>query len=229
MKLDPKQVFARIAARISGAKTARRRPLRAVLPTVADCSLESRLMLSASSDDDITGGGGNTNTGGDSNTGSTSGDSNTGSTSGDSNTGSTGGDSNTGSTGGDSNTGSTSGDSVGDEITGWSITGPGGTVYLDLIAGDVVVSGARGTNPNGKTIRLEIWDNNNNTTSSPWMTVTILDNPNPSSTTWSVNIGRTAGSFTAELHWDGIIFEMFGDPRSLSFDVENGDGGDPTP
>ena len=122
MKLDPKQVFARIAARISGAKTARRRPLRVILPTVADCSLESRLMLSASSDDDIAGSGGNTNTGGtggntntggtggDTNTGGTGGDTNTGGTCGDTNTGGTGGDTNTGGTGGDTNTGGTGGD-----------------------------------------------------------------------------------------------------------------------
>jgi hypothetical protein len=47
-------VFARLAARISAGKKPRRQSLKTILPVAADIELESRLMLSASSDDEVT-------------------------------------------------------------------------------------------------------------------------------------------------------------------------------
>ncbi len=101
MKLDPRTVFARLAARISSVKRPRRGHLKTVLPAIAECVLESRLLLSASSDDDIADPG--DTTGGD--TGGSTGDTNAGATGGDTLT--NGGDTNTGGTGGDTNTGGT--------------------------------------------------------------------------------------------------------------------------
>ncbi len=93
IKLNPQHVFAQFAIRISSkSRTARRRSLKAVPPAAADYDLESRLMLSASSDDEIPDGG-DTGTGGDTNTGGGGGDTLTG---GGGDTGTGGGDTLTG-------------------------------------------------------------------------------------------------------------------------------------
>ncbi len=47
MKLDPKPVFAQLAAWISSGRRARRRPLQSSLPAPSDFVLESRLMLTS--------------------------------------------------------------------------------------------------------------------------------------------------------------------------------------
>ena len=114
----------------------------------------------------------------------------------------------------------------GNNMTGWSITSPAqnGTVNLDQTGGFVTISGARGTNPDGKTVTLVIWDSNGDG-ESPWATYTIADDMLP---TWSVTFTGSAGSFFAQLQWDGISLAPFNDPRVVDFTVE-GIGGDPTP
>lgn len=114
----------------------------------------------------------------------------------------------------------------GNQMTGWAISSPAqnGTVDLDQTGGFVTISGARGTNPDGKTVTLVIWDLNSGGT-SPWATYTINDDLLP---TWSVTFTGSAGSFYAELSWTGISLAAFNDPRTVDFTV-TGIGGDPTP
>lgn len=104
MKLFPQQVFARLTARIIGVKQFRRRPLKTALPTIAECILETRLMLSASWDDDIAAGG--DTSGGDTITGGAGGDTTTGAAAGDTTTGAAAGDTTTDAAAGDTTAGS---------------------------------------------------------------------------------------------------------------------------
>tara|TARA_R110002072_G_scaffold243821_2_gene403056 strand:- start:27446 stop:28438 length:993 start_codon:yes stop_codon:yes gene_type:complete len=112
------------------------------------------------------------------------------------------------------------------EMTGWSISSPAydSTVDIDQTGGFVTISGDRGTNPDGKIVELVIWDLDSEE-SSPWATYTLDSDTLP---TWSVTVTGSAGSFYAELTWDGITFAPFDDPRTIEFTVI-GIGGDPTP
>jgi hypothetical protein len=114
--------------------------------------------------------------------------------------------------------------------TGWTIASPSDSTTVEVTEFEpVVISGPRGTNPEGKVITLDIWWLGDEDAEEPYATFVLDDGTGSvSSGDWSVSVLLPSGEFFAEVLWDGIVVPMINNPRSVTF-IVNRQIGDPIP